>query len=167
MGSRKKDKKIKYVQMKNENGKHVPITQRAQAIADYLETNHWHNNLNVGMPDDAPILVNNGADETPFTSEQLNAALKLSKHNKEPGPDGLQTELLKWLNSNNRQYLLNRVNSRWISRRAPTDLFLARAVPNFEGDTDNAANYRPISLLSSLYIYMLYDYDPSKNANPY
>lgn len=60
-----------YVQMKNENGKHVPITQRAQAIADYLETNHLHNSLSIGMPDDAPILVNNGADEAPLTSEEL------------------------------------------------------------------------------------------------
>ena len=66
-------------------------------------------------------------------------------------------ELLKWLNLENRQCLLNLINSWWLSKKAPKELFLARVVPIFKkGDTDNAANYRPISLLSSIYkVYMI------------
>ena len=30
---------------KNERGKHVPITERAQAIADYLASKHWNNRM--------------------------------------------------------------------------------------------------------------------------
>ena len=70
--------------MKNEHGKHVPTIERAQTIANYLESAHWKNDLNAGMPDAAPILLNNGADENVFTLEELNAALKSSKNNKQP-----------------------------------------------------------------------------------
>ena len=146
-----------YVQMKKAQGKHVPVAERAQAIADYLKKKHWYNDLDTGLPDDTPILLNNGASENLFDIEELNAALKLSKNNKQPGPDGLQMELLKLLNSGNRQSLLNLANSWWFSEKAPRELFLARVVPIYKkGDTDNAANYRPISLLSSIYkVYMV------------
>ena len=58
-----------YVQMKNSQGNHVPVTERAQAIAEYLETKHWYNDLDKGMPDDTPILLNNGADENILSSK--------------------------------------------------------------------------------------------------
>lgn len=59
-----------YVQTKNECGKHVPITERAQAIADYLASKHWNKDLSAGMPDDTLILLNNGAEESIFTLEE-------------------------------------------------------------------------------------------------
>ena len=120
----------RYVQMKNEHGKHAPIIERAQTIANYFESAHWKNDLNAGTPDAAPILLNNGADENVFTLEELNAALKSSKNKKQPGPDDLQMELLKWLNAANRQLLLRLINSWWQSKEAPTELFLARVVPS-------------------------------------
>ena len=155
-----------YVQMKNAQGNHVPVAERAQAIAEYLETKHWYNDLDTGMPDNTPILENNGADANLFSIEELNAALKFSKNNKQPGPDGVQMELLKWLNLENRQCLLNLINSWWLSKKAPKELFLARVVPIFKkGDTDNAANYRPISLLSSIYkVYMIMIRQRMQNA---
>ena len=124
-----------YVQMKNAQGNHVPVAERAQAIAEYLETKHWYNDLDTGMPDNTPILENNGADANLFSSEELNAALKFSKNNKQPGPDGVQMELLKWLNLENRQCLLNLINSWWLSKKAPKELFLARVVPIFKKGT--------------------------------
>ena len=33
----------RYIQMKNRKGTLVPLKQRAEAIADYLENSHWSN----------------------------------------------------------------------------------------------------------------------------
>ena len=130
------------------------IVERAQTIANYLESKHWEHHLKPGTPHAAPILLlNSGADESVFALEKLNAALKSTKDNKQPGPDGLQVELLAWLNRGDRQFLLSLINSCWRCKEAPTEHFLARVVSLFKrGDSDNAANYRPISL--SLYIYI-------------
>ena len=38
-----------------------------------------------------------------FDLEELNAALKSTKFNKEPGPDLVRMELLRWLNKDNRK----------------------------------------------------------------
>ena len=87
---------------------------------------------NTGMPDNTPILESNGADANLFSIEELNAALKFSKNNKQPGPDGVQVELLKWLNLENRQCLLNLINSWWLSKKAPKELFFGKGCPNFQ-----------------------------------
>ena len=146
-----------FVQMKNTNGTYVPVTKRAQTIAEYLEDVHWKNNVDAGIPQQTEIIGPNNADEMPFTLEELSQSLKSCKNNKQPGPDNLQMELLKWLDRDNRKTLLNLINIWWCNKSAPHDLFRARVVPIFKkGETDNAANYRPISLLSSIYkVYMI------------
>ena len=102
---------LQYVQMKHEVGRHVPVTQRAQKIADYLESKHWSNNLDVEMPYEPEIVHQNEADERPFTMEELSWSLNASKNNKQLGPDNLPMELLKWLNHDNRTVLLHMINS--------------------------------------------------------
>ena len=145
-----------YVKMKNLDGKHVPLNQRAETIADYLEKIHWTNpvehTVNTGS-----ILEDNNALEECFTMPELCTAIKRAKPNKQPGPDGITMELVKWLDNANRRVLLDLINTWWESQTAPSALFLARVVPIFKkGDTDIAANYRPISLLNSFYkIYMV------------
>ena len=54
-------------------------------------------------------------------------------------------------------YALFLINSWWTQKSAPEELFLARVAPIFKkGDTDVASNYRPISLLNSMYkLYMI------------
>ena len=76
-------------------------------------------NLDTGMPDERPILVNKEADGNLVSIEELRAVLKYSKDNKQPGPDSLRTELLKWQNMGNRRCLLGLINSRWLSKKAP------------------------------------------------
>ena len=49
------------------------------------------------------IIGPNNADETPFTLEELSQSLESRKNNKQPGPDYLQMELLKWLDQDNRK----------------------------------------------------------------
>ena len=143
--------------MNNADGKHVPLTQRVQTIADYLEKIHWSN------PDEhevntSKILEDNNALEACFKlMTELCTAIKGAKFNKQSGPDGVTMELVKWLDHDNRRSLLNLINTWWESKNAPSALFLARVVPIFKkGDANIAANYRPISLLNSFYkLYMV------------
>ena len=86
------------------------------------------------------VLPQNNADEAPFFLEELTWSLKTCKNDKQPGPDELQMELLKWLNNDNRESLLNMINSWWCLGEAPDALFKARVVPIFKkGETDNAS----------------------------
>ena len=39
----------KFLKLKNKEGKHVPLVDRAPTIAEYLETEHW-TNLMDGIP---------------------------------------------------------------------------------------------------------------------
>ena len=146
-----------YVHMKNLHGERVPVTERAQTIATYLETRHWKNDSETSVPDSSCIYEENSADESIFRLEELDTAFKVAKNNKQPGPDKLQMELLKWLDASNRARLLDLINNSWTERKAPQELFVARVVPIFKkGEADDAANYRPISLLSSVYkMYMM------------
>lgn len=112
-----------YVQMKNERGVHVPLNQRAETIAQYLENTHWNNDRNMGTPSDEYIVRQNNADESLFRIEELNWALKVSKNNKQPGPDNIQMELLKWLNDDNRRRLLSLINTWWVTKSADVELF--------------------------------------------
>ena len=89
--------------MKNKNGIHVPLIGRAEAIADYLEKEHWRNPSGSEQPDLNPIYLPSGADESDFSHDELKYALKMAKANKQPGPDGIIMELLKWLNHQNRE----------------------------------------------------------------
>ena len=145
-----------YVKMKNSDGKHVPLGQRAETIADYLENIHWTNPVEHEV-NTSNIIEENGALEEPFTMPELCTAIRGAKPNKQPGPDGITMELIKWLDNANRRVLLNLINTWWESKTAPSALFLARVVPIFKkGDVDIVANYRPISLLNSFYkIYMV------------
>lgn len=88
-----------YVQMKT-TGIHVPLNQRAETIAQYLENTHQKNDDNMGTPSDEYVVHQNDADELLFRIEELNWAPKVSKNDKQPGPDNIQIqmELLNWLN---------------------------------------------------------------------
>ena len=65
--------------MKNVQGNHVPVAERVRTIAAYLETKHWHNDPDTSMPDNTPILQNNGVDANLFSIEQFNAAVRFLK----------------------------------------------------------------------------------------
>ena len=136
--------------MKDMDGKFVPLAKRAETIAAYLEKQHWTNDAENEI-DPSKLVDSNGASAESFTMHELCTAIKGAKSNKQPGPDGMHMELLKWLDNANRLSLLTLINTWWNSKTAPLALFTARVVPIFKkGDTDIAANYRPISLLNSL-----------------
>ena len=145
-----------YNKMKNLDGKHVPLNQKVETIADYLEKIYWTNPVEHAV-NTGSIFENNNALEECFTMPEFWTLIKLVKPNKQPGPDGIAMELVKWLDNANRCILLDLINIWWESQSAPSALFLARAIPIFKkGDTDIAANYRPISLLNNFNkIYMV------------
>ena len=92
-----------------------------------------------------------------FTLLEFDQALKTTKNNKQAGPDGIAMELFKWMDAENRNFLLNIINHWWRHKQAPESIFRARVVSIFKkGDTDLPENYRPISLLTTIYkIYMI------------
>ena len=61
----------------------------------------------------------------------MDEAIKLSKNNKQPGPDNITMELLKWLDKSNREQLLALFNHWWTHHDAPSEEFLARVAPLF------------------------------------
>ena len=118
--------------MNNKNDIYVPLTKRSEAIGDYLENEHWTNTSSTDAPNSSRVIDDNGADESDFTHEELQYALKMSKNNKQPGPDSVTMEFLKWLDNDNQKALLVLTNTWWRSKNAPDELFLARVVPIYK-----------------------------------
>lgn len=149
----RKDFKPNYIAMRDTEGRLVPLRNRAETIATYLESKHWVNSagldpLQHADPIGDPLVCN----EAPFILQELAQVLKAAKIGKQPGPDTMIMELYKWLDAYNRVILLDMLNSWWSRGAAPSDIFHARVVPIYKkGKTDDAANYRPISLLNSIY----------------
>ena len=99
----------------------VPLRKRAEAIADYLEQQHWKNTFEGGESRQ----INRGIlkkvmeeeekeskirQRKQFTDDELDEAIKLTKKGKAPRPDGICMELFKWLSNVNRKWLLNMIN---------------------------------------------------------
>lgn len=147
----------KFIKMKDKNGRMVPINKRAEAIAEYLEEKHWNNQEPEQEPEQANLLQGIQSREEEYTLEEYNCALNSTKNGKQPGPDGVTMELLRWMDKDNRVQVLTYINKLWEEEKAPKEMFKARVVPIYKkGPTDEAENYRPISLLSSIYkIYMI------------
>ena len=89
-------------------------------------------------------------DDDPFTTDDLNNAIAKQRNNKTPGPDGLRLELIKYLDANNRQTLLDQINNVHHTGKLEPALHDAQVVSIFKkGDSSKLENYRPISLLPS------------------
>ena len=101
-------------------------------------------------------ICQNNFNTNPFSLEEMEIVLSKTKSDKQPGPDGLMMELFKWMDTGNREHILSILNKWWEVASAPGELFLARVVSIYKkGNTDDPANYRPISLLNSMYkVYM-------------
>ena len=92
-----------------------------------------------------------------LTLLDFDQALKTTKNNKQAGPDGIVMELFKLMDAENRNLLLTIINHWWSNKQAPEAIFRARVVSIFKkGNTDLPENYRPISLLTTVYkVYMI------------
>ena len=87
-----------------------------------------------------------------ITIEELNAILHKLKKRKAAGPDDLPIEFYKWLDQENRTQVLNLLNHWWNTGDFPKHKLDAYVASIFKkGDPKKQENYRPISLLNSIY----------------
>ena len=68
------------------------------------------------------------ADISNFNIGELDTFLKKAKNHKAPGPDGIQMELIKWLDAENRTAVLQIVNEWWRGNAMTDDVLKARVV---------------------------------------
>jgi hypothetical protein len=96
----------------------VSLKERLEALAGYLETEHWSNPTENGAPGHIPldnICEHSSYDEQrmPFSAEEIETALSLTKKGKEPGPDLARMELFKWMSEQSKGLLLAAINLWW------------------------------------------------------
>ena len=104
---------------------------------------------------DVPLHDGEGAQWTTgeFTDEELRVILKKLKYRKAPGPDETPTEYYKLLGRRGRQEILHIINQ-WCEGDdpLPQEITTARVVMIFKkGDAMKLSNFRPISLLNTMY----------------
>ena len=91
-------------------------------------------------------------DESEFSMEELNGALKEAARGKAPGLDGIPAEFWQALADGGRGTLLSFYNRCWREEVFPDQWGQALVVGIFKkGAADDPANYRPISLLQTAY----------------
>ena len=80
-----------------------------------------------------------------FELQELDAAIAVSKTNKAPGPDRIQSELVKYLNGHNREILLQSYNEILVSNKYYESLYLANIASIFKkGDPSNSKITGPL-----------------------
>ena len=83
---------------------------------------------------------------------ELEEAIRQLKSNKAPGPDGIPSELIKWLDSESRKVVLELLNDCWDKETLTKDMNDAKlAIIYQKGSTALPQNYRPIALLNVIY----------------
>ena len=146
---------------KDTDGKHIPMNRRAEAAATFLEKQIWADNSQDNMheserwPSEAypPVLEHGlGIDISPIRIEELIAVIRKMKRRKAPGPDQIPVELLKEMDATNLQEILLVLNEWWENESLPMEALQARVVLIFKkGNANELGNYRPISLLNTMY----------------
>jgi Holliday junction resolvase-like predicted endonuclease len=87
-----------------------------------------------------------------ITIEELTSITKQLKRRQAPGPDEIPTELIKEMNEENLNRILELLNTWWREENIEEADLRARVVLIFKkGDSNIFENYRPISLLNTLY----------------
>ena len=93
IGNLKKDYKPSYIKMKDSQGRLVPLKNRAETFAVYLQDKHWSNATGRD-----PLPIQSAIGDTPvcdsslFNISELNDLLKRIKIGKQPGPDQIVVE---------------------------------------------------------------------------
>jgi len=137
-------------------GRVVPFRQHAEAAAEYLETKQWGNVDCRNSPQDNRDKKQNRRSNVfntqAFNLRELKHLLGRMKRNKASGPDELPTEFFTWLDDTNLNRVLRLINFWWENGSFPEDKLRAYIASIYKkGDPKLQENYRPISLLCSIY----------------
>ena len=138
------------------DNKPVPWSQSHTAFKIHLQDRQWKNNSN--SDHNAELRARHplrppAQDNQPFSIEELEISLAKLKRHKAPGPDSTPNELFLLLDEESKAILLSYYNDIWDTGDAPPPWKEALVVSIFKGkgsDTD-PSNYRPISLLNTIY----------------
>ena len=163
--------------MTNVRGELVPDSLRAETLAEYFEQvqcqtsdTEEYKQANI---DTEPIFEDCPDTNTGHIAvEESNHAIHRVNNKKTPGPDGLPSELYKWLNKDNRKALLQHLKECWESESLEDSMNDAVIATIYKkGRTDRPENYRPIALFNVTYkplaiIYMFDFMKPSTVAFP-
>ena len=136
------------------NNKPIPCSETHKAFRDHLQNKQWAGATARPPPNPRNHQIHaTSADQALFTQAELQEALRKLKEHKATGPDEIPNELFKLLDHNTEQILLNAFNEIWEKGHIPDSWKEATVVSLYEGkgaETD-PANYRPISLLNTIY----------------
>ena len=139
-------------------GRQVGFKDHATAAADYLEEVQWgteeENNLfdrNEWRSTNCNQR-NNGGNTSEFNLQEIREILRAMKRNKASGPDEIPMEVFKLMNDENLEVLVDIINEWWNQSTFPENLLNALVASLYKkGDPKQQKNYRPISLLNSIY----------------
>ena len=134
------------------SGKHV--------ADDFM--NNFQNFSDVEVPEDRRKIVRESQKQfqdmdpeadvmtTPFTSQELEDAIKQLKKEMSPGPDGVTNKLIQHLGSSVKETLLKIFNASWKNSSVLQSRREATMIPIHKKGKDwsRADSYRPISLTS-------------------
>ena len=124
-----------------------------EKAAKYLATVEWKQPEPIDEPDPQPLYnMGQAIKASQFEAQELDESISAAKTNKAPGPDRVQAELVKYLDSSNRAILLQSYNEILVDNTYFDSLNLANIASIFEkGDPSKLENYRPIALLQTFY----------------
>jgi exonuclease III len=139
-------------------GKVVSLGKRAEAAAEFFAVKVW------GSPEIAPSfppwVEGRSLGElappvfdlsAPYTEELVKTITKCKRY-KAPGPDGIPMELFKELSTPQVAQVADCLAKWWVEEAIPADFLAAKVILIFKkGSTQSLDNYRPISLLPTLY----------------
>ena len=136
------------------DGRHVPKEEHAESAAMHLATNQWGQIANAEEVMTDEYIVDDIAfyDVSPIHITELGETIRRCKKGKACGPDDIPMECFAEMNMSQLLMTLDMLNEWWNQEEIPSEVLKARVVLIFKkGDSSKWENYRPISLLNSLY----------------
>lgn len=152
------EKKLQHIAIKDKEGKIVKEEQRVMC----RWKQHFEELLSVRRTDTVYTVREEEKSNTEMeemrevrnndliTMDEMKDALRWLKNGKAPGHDRVTAEMLKNLNNEGLQLLLEIFNRAWIEKKIPEDWKIGVLLPiHKKGDTKVCSNYRGITLLST------------------